>query len=339
MQEFELNRRDRETAAPRKPLGELTNRRYPLRGASDRASRFLDVATAAGPSKSRITSLRNAQENRRVVSDPVPGTRERRKFLDPIQEADNESAGEERPASGPRVRFRSKSATVIVPPFFKARGHIPTARDSDSNDQVDEDPSLGSSFSILGAPVEGERVKDMDDTMNTEEPRGEFEEAIHTPPPSPTPRQAAPGEPARRVKSVIDKLVPESHSTPAAVKPYTIPRRVSSPPMRLPTPEPPHHHPFDDSSSKGVEMPRPGPLDTSFLSPQTHKVTRGQLVILPSRTLLVDFREGERRQGRQGVEVLTISPDGEEVKINSRVTAISKLNTRLDSCVQRSAHE
>ncbi|KAF9777547.1 hypothetical protein BJ322DRAFT_1015597 [Thelephora terrestris] len=64
-------------------------------------------------------------------------------------------------------------------------------------------------------------------------------------------------------------------------------------------------------------MPRPRPFDTSLLPPQTHKIARGQIVVLPSRKLLVDFREGERRHGRQGIEVLTISPDGEEISVFS----------------------
>ncbi|KAI0644671.1 kinase-like domain-containing protein [Trametes meyenii] len=56
-------------------------------------------------------------------------------------------------------------------------------------------------------------------------------------------------------------------------------------------------------------------LDTGRLKPQTHKVSRGQLVVLPSRSLLVDFREGERRIGGKGREVLVISPDGRRVQV------------------------
>ncbi|KAI0332323.1 kinase-like protein [Cubamyces sp. BRFM 1775] len=47
----------------------------------------------------------------------------------------------------------------------------------------------------------------------------------------------------------------------------------------------------------------------------THKISRGQLVILPSRSLLVDFREGERRKGGKGKEVLVISPDGRTIQV------------------------
>ena len=54
-------------------------------------------------------------------------------------------------------------------------------------------------------------------------------------------------------------------------------------------------------------------FNTGRLRAETHKVSRGQLVILPSRSVLVDFREGERRKGRPGKEVLVISPDGRRV--------------------------
>ena len=337
MRESELDRCKEEAKAPRKPFTDLTNRHYPLRGL-DRAGVpgcFPDVATAAGLAGLCLPSVRTAQVNRRVASDPLPG-KERRKFLDPIKEAENESACEEIPAIGPRVRFRSKSVAVL-PQFLNTRGHTPTTGDSNLHDQVEDPSPEESTFSILGVPAEGDVTKGIDDGMNTDEShRGS--EASHSPPPSPTLRQAASDEPTRRVKSVIDTLVPESHSTPAAVKFNAVPRHASSPPIHLTTSEPPCH-PFDSLPTKGIEMPRPMPFNTFFLPPQTHKVARGQLVVLPSRTLLVDFREGERRQGRQGVEVLTISPGGEEVNINPHVTAISKLNPRSDPCVQRSAHE
>lgn len=58
-------------------------------------------------------------------------------------------------------------------------------------------------------------------------------------------------------------------------------------------------------------------LNTLRLKPQTHKISQGQLVVLPSKRLLVDFREGERRKGRQGKEVLVISSDGTTVSDSS----------------------
>ena len=58
-------------------------------------------------------------------------------------------------------------------------------------------------------------------------------------------------------------------------------------------------------------------LTTAYLTPQTHKVSKGQLTILPSMSLLIDFREGQRRNGHKGVEVLCISPDGLQVAVYS----------------------
>ncbi|KAI0917288.1 hypothetical protein AcW2_007460 [Taiwanofungus camphoratus] len=60
---------------------------------------------------------------------------------------------------------------------------------------------------------------------------------------------------------------------------------------------------------------QPTLFKTAYLNAQTHKLAQGQLVVLPSKSLLVDFREGERRKGRRGNEVLVISPEGDTVRI------------------------
>ena len=57
------------------------------------------------------------------------------------------------------------------------------------------------------------------------------------------------------------------------------------------------------------------PLSTSLLPPKTHKLAGGQLAILPSRSVLVDFREGERRKGGKGDEVMVVSPNGDQVSL------------------------
>jgi len=61
---------------------------------------------------------------------------------------------------------------------------------------------------------------------------------------------------------------------------------------------------------------RPLQLTTYLLRPQTQKTVHGQITILPSRSLLVDFREGERRRGKGGDEVLVIDPSGLEVSFD-----------------------
>lgn len=76
------------------------------------------------------------------------------------------------------------------------------------------------------------------------------------------------------------------------------------------------------SSSQSCSTPRlpigttrPRKLTTYPLMPHTHKMTHGHIVILPSRSLMVDLREGERRKGRRGNEVLVIDPSGEPVSL------------------------
>ncbi|KAI0702282.1 kinase-like domain-containing protein [Cytidiella melzeri] len=62
---------------------------------------------------------------------------------------------------------------------------------------------------------------------------------------------------------------------------------------------------------------KPIRLNTEYLVCQTQKVLKGQVTVLPSKSLLVDLREGERRKGRKGDEVLVVSPDGETIKVYS----------------------
>ncbi|KAL0060187.1 hypothetical protein AAF712_013034 [Marasmius tenuissimus] len=76
-----------------------------------------------------------------------------------------------------------------------------------------------------------------------------------------------------------------------------------------------------DSESDTTILPigtvRPTAFSTTLLSPRVHKTVNGQITILPSRSALVDFREGERRRGRRGVEVFVVSPTGHEVVLSS----------------------
>ena len=80
---------------------------------------------------------------------------------------------------------------------------------------------------------------------------------------------------------------------------------------------------YDASSGKPPLSSYPGlstrePLSTSLLPPKTHKLACGQLAILPSRSVLVDFREGERRRGKKGEEVMVVSPNGDLVNSSLR---------------------
>ncbi|KAA1469829.1 hypothetical protein DENSPDRAFT_835504 [Dentipellis sp. KUC8613] len=59
------------------------------------------------------------------------------------------------------------------------------------------------------------------------------------------------------------------------------------------------------------------PFSTALLQPQTQKTAHGQVVVLPSRSVLVDFREGERRKKRKGDEVLVVSSDGLKIQVFS----------------------
>jgi hypothetical protein len=94
----------------------------------------------------------------------------------------------------------------------------------------------------------------------------------------------------------------------------------------LPATETPFLPSLSDSSGRE-------PLSTSLLSPKTHKLAHGQLVILPSRSVLVDFREGERKKGRKGDEVMVVSPIGDQVKSHhcDRGTLLRKIKILLYS--------
>ena len=81
-------------------------------------------------------------------------------------------------------------------------------------------------------------------------------------------------------------------------------------PLGFPKIEVPHLAP----PSQDWELARPVRLTTTYLTPQTQKLIKGQLIVLPSRSLLVDFREGERRKHRKGDEVLVVSEDGLQVR-------------------------
>jgi polo-like kinase 4 len=67
-------------------------------------------------------------------------------------------------------------------------------------------------------------------------------------------------------------------------------------------------------ASLPVGTMRPIQFNILGLNSQTHKTAYGQVAILPSRALLVDFRESQRRKGFKGDEVILIGSDGSKVR-------------------------
>lgn len=88
----------------------------------------------------------------------------------------------------------------------------------------------------------------------------------------------------------------------------------------LKAPIPPTEAPPNPNLTVGmpVDSTKPPILNTEYLSPGTYKTMKGQVTVLhSSRSLLVDFREGERRKGRKGDEVIVIAPDGYTVSFGT----------------------
>ncbi|KAH9841603.1 uncharacterized protein C8Q71DRAFT_339837 [Rhodofomes roseus] len=110
------------------------------------------------------------------------------------------------------------------------------------------------------------------------------------------------GAPSLRQQTRASSAAKETDKVPSHAVPNPLHQRrtTSAPSVALPT-----------------LVSAPEAISTAYLSPQTHKVAHGQLVVLPSRSLLVDFREGERRRGKKGNEVLLISPDGSTIQVYS----------------------
>ncbi|KAJ7134560.1 kinase-like domain-containing protein [Mycena epipterygia] len=91
-------------------------------------------------------------------------------------------------------------------------------------------------------------------------------------------------------------------------------------PPEPPTPSRvPIHCDLPDGSPPPIPIgtTRPLPFTTDLLSPEIHKTVHGQITVLPSCSLLVDLREGERRRGQKGTEVLLIDPQGTEIAVYS----------------------
>ncbi|KAF7291587.1 Protein kinase domain-containing protein [Mycena chlorophos] len=93
----------------------------------------------------------------------------------------------------------------------------------------------------------------------------------------------------------------------------------SSPSPKTATSSPVPSHSLAEGHPRDQPLPigttRPVPFTTALLTPESHKTVHGHITVLPSRSLLVDFREAERRRGQKGNEVLVIDPHGLKVEI------------------------
>ncbi|KAL1748031.1 hypothetical protein HDZ31DRAFT_60728 [Schizophyllum fasciatum] len=106
-----------------------------------------------------------------------------------------------------------------------------------------------------------------------------------------------------RTVPVDDSELPADKTSPSEFRP---PATTRIAPL-LPSPR----------ESLPIGTVRPTPLTTLLMAPKSHKALHGQVTVLPSRSLLVDFREAERRRGAKGTTVLEVSPDGERIKVYS----------------------
>ncbi|KAL1714731.1 hypothetical protein EV715DRAFT_208993 [Schizophyllum commune] len=106
------------------------------------------------------------------------------------------------------------------------------------------------------------------------------------------------------------QFVPQAHS--AAQKSATLPQHVQPPRTSLPS-----RHPQHTAEPLPIGTVRPTPFSTHLMAPKSHKALHGQVTVLPSRSLLIDFREAERRRGAKGTAVLVVSADGGRIKIYS----------------------
>jgi hypothetical protein len=72
------------------------------------------------------------------------------------------------------------------------------------------------------------------------------------------------------------------------------------------------------ASSVPIGTTRPTPFTSEHLKPQTFDVAYGQLQVLPSRWVLIDFRVRERKRGHIGDELLLVAPSGASVSHHQR---------------------
>ena len=98
-------------------------------------------------------------------------------------------------------------------------------------------------------------------------------------------------------------------------------------------------HQNDKAQSSIVGNTRPIAISTTDLKPRTHKTITGQITILPSHSLLIDFREGERRKGQTGDQVLVVSHGGSHVREDILRTLCFRIHNEADRCILSASPE
>ncbi|KAI5827939.1 hypothetical protein K523DRAFT_373999 [Schizophyllum commune Tattone D] len=95
------------------------------------------------------------------------------------------------------------------------------------------------------------------------------------------------------------------------------PKSITLPSDDRPHPAAPSRHPQPTPEPLPIGTVRPTPFSTHLMAPKSHKALHGQVTVLPSRSLLIDFREAERRRGAKGTAVLVVCADGGRIKVYS----------------------
>ncbi|KAL1689133.1 hypothetical protein GGG16DRAFT_58466 [Schizophyllum commune] len=111
----------------------------------------------------------------------------------------------------------------------------------------------------------------------------------------------------------VTAFAPQAHS--AAPKFTSSSHRAA--PSRCVQPTAPSRHPQPITEPLPIGTVRPTPFSTHLMAPKSHKALHGQVTVLPSRSLLIDFREAERRRRGKGTAVLVVSADGGRIMVYS----------------------
>ncbi|KAF7314181.1 Protein kinase domain-containing protein [Mycena kentingensis (nom. inval.)] len=118
---------------------------------------------------------------------------------------------------------------------------------------------------------------------------------------------------ALRTELLSRRIVSDPLPSKPRLSSYSFPSRISRPDNSASSIASPVKS--SARSTLPVGTTRPVAFTTTLLHPETHKTVHGQITILPSKSLLVDFREAERRRGQKGAEVLLLDPQGRKIEI------------------------